>query len=104
MLQHVFERLGRKGIPGRMKRNRHPAFISVTVIDLMRAGLTIKDKLVLDESGNELAGRETAQVSIVDRHGLEGYGHLWLARHLDLVSRSFRDRLVMVAQAFYHQM
>jgi hypothetical protein len=104
MLWHVFERLGRKGIPGLVKRNRHPALISVTVIDLVWAGLTIQDKPILDESGNELAGRETAQVSIVNGHGLEGDGHLRLAGNLDLVSRSFRDGLVMVAQAFYHQM
>ena len=104
VLDHALEGFGREGIPRAVKRNRHAPAIGVTVVVLVGAGLAIEDKAVSDERREEVSGSQAPELSIVDRHGLDGDGNLRLCGYLHLVWRAFRDRFLVLQQAFHYHL
>jgi hypothetical protein len=73
LLNHALERFGRKGIAGVMKRYRHAPAIGVTVA-LVTADLGTEEKAVANQRGDDLPSGQTAQLAIVNRHGLNRDG------------------------------
>ena len=73
------------------------------VVELVRAGLEVKGEAVSAQGRDECAGGKAAELSVVDRHTLNGNGDVRLIRNLDLPLWAFGYRLTMLPQAFDHE-
>jgi hypothetical protein len=91
VLDHALEGFGREGIARMMKRHRHAPAIGVTVT-LMAAHLRASEEAVSNEGADQLTGRQTAELAVVHRHGLNGDGDQRFLGDLDV----FGNRLTIL--------
>jgi hypothetical protein len=88
---HAPQRFRRKGIARPMKRHRHTPAIGVTVA-LVTADLGTQEKAVANQGGHDLPSGQTAELAVVNRHGLDRDGDQRLLGDLDV----FGNRLTVL--------
>lgn len=76
LLDHAFERLGREGVGGLMKRHRHAPAVRMLKAPMTALALEARAGIeaVADESGNNFAGGQAVEMGLFDAHRLR---RLW---------------------------